>query len=190
MLTTAGKKTASIIGRLSEDLTDTLSGVRSAGLVVVHLKVPRSARLIPDAFGVLFPAGMPDDRLGIMFNSIIFPHVAPPDYHLLTVVLGGTQSDGRVFQEEELRERLPPLLSKLLGIRDAQWLSITQWHEAIPQLVVGHHRIVEQLDLCEKVFPGIVFAGVDRGGVGVSDRIKISREAVRRFRSARVETVV
>jgi oxygen-dependent protoporphyrinogen oxidase len=133
---------------------------------------------------------MPEDLLGVMFNSLIFPHVAPSKYHVLTVVLGGAQAKERVYNEQELRTRVPALLRQLLGIKDAEWLLMTQWPKAIPQLVVGHHKLVAQLDQCEKQFPGIVFAGIDRGGVGVSDRIRIAREAVKRFRRVRVETVV
>lgn len=188
LITTAGKHSAPLIGYLSEELSDQLLNLRAAALTVVHLKVSRSEPLIPGAFGVLFPGGMPENLLGVMFNSMIFPHVAPQDAHILTVVLGGAQASGQVPLESDLRLRLPRLLEQLLGIRDSQWLSMMNWPEAIPQMVVGHHKLVAQLDSCEEKFPGIVFAGVDRGGVGVSDRIRIAREAARRLRRARVET--
>jgi oxygen-dependent protoporphyrinogen oxidase len=187
VVTTAGPQSAPLVGYFGEELGDALVNVRRAGLVVVHLKVPRSAALIPGAFGVLFPGGMPENLLGVMFNSMLFPHMAPEDSHLLTVVLGGAQAGERVYDETALRAQIPEILSQLLGIRGAEWLSMTEWPSAIPQFVVGHHRVVELLDQCERNYPGIVFAGVDRGGVGVSDRIRIAREAVKRFRRVRVE---
>jgi len=190
IVTVAGASLGSMIGPLSDDLVDLLGKSVYATLVVAHLSVPRSAPLIPAAFGVLFPGGMPEDLLGVMFNSLIFPHVAPQGRHILTVMLGGAQAQGRVFDEAALRERIPELLQSLLGIADARWLSMTQWPTAIPQFVVGHHKMVSHLDECEHRFPGIVFAGVDRGGVGVSDRIRIAKDAVKRFRRLRVETVV
>jgi oxygen-dependent protoporphyrinogen oxidase len=189
LVSVAGRSAAPLVAHLDERLADSLEGLESASLTVVHLAVPRSEPLIKDAFGVLFPGGMPEHLLGVMFNSEIFPHVAPADSHLLTVVLGGAQAKGQTFNERELRQALPKLLNKLLGIRDVRWLSMVEWPSAIPQLVVGHHNLVEQLDSCEREHPGIVFAGVDRGGVGVSDRIRIAREATKRFRKARVETV-
>jgi protoporphyrinogen oxidase len=188
LVTTAGKRSSPLVGYLSEELSDQLVNLGAAALTVVHLKVPRSNPLIPGAFGVLFPGGMPENLLGVMFNSILFPHVAPADSHILTVVLGGAQASNVLPPEGELRARLPNLLDKVLGIKDAEWLSMMNWPEAIPQMVVGHHKLVEQLDACEKKFPGVVFAGVDRGGVGVSDRIRVAREAARKLRRARVET--
>jgi oxygen-dependent protoporphyrinogen oxidase len=181
---------APLVAALNEELADSLINVRYATLAVAHLCVARDQPLIPEAFGVLFSGGMPEDLLGVMFNSLIFPHVAPQDKHVLTVVLGGAQAGERVFDEATLRARLPGLLRQLLGISDAKWLSMTQWPMAIPQFAVGHHRLVSQLDYCEHAVPGIVFAGVDRGGVGVSDRIRIAKESIKRFRRVRVETVV
>jgi oxygen-dependent protoporphyrinogen oxidase len=188
LITTAGKRSAPLVGYLSEELSDQLVNLKAAALTVVHLKVPRSEPLIPGAFGVLFPGGMPANLLGVMFNSMLFPHVAPDDAHVLTVVLGGAQASDQLPNESELRQLLPQLLRQLLAIRNVEWLAMMHWPEAIPQLVVGHHKIVEQLDACEEKFPGIVFSGVDRGGVGVSDRIRVAREAARRLHRARVET--
>jgi oxygen-dependent protoporphyrinogen oxidase len=154
--------------------------MRYASLTVVHLSTPRDQRLIRDAFGMLCPAGMPENFLGVMFNSQIFPGMAPPDRHLLTVILGGAQAGDSVPNENAIRAAVPRLLSELLDIGDVKILRTTQWARAIPQLVVGHHRVVEALDALERHFPGLVFAGVDRGGVGVSDRIRIACEAVKR----------
>jgi oxygen-dependent protoporphyrinogen oxidase len=190
VVTTAGKHSAPLLGYLDEGLCDQLLNLRSAALTVVHLKAPRSEPLISGAFGVLFPGGMPENLLGVMFNSMLFPHVAPDDAHILTVVLGGAQASNQMPLEGDLRSKLPALLKQLLGIRNVEWLAMTNWPEAIPQMVVGHHSIVEKLDACEERFPGIVFAGVDRGGVGVSDRIRVARDAAKRLRRVRVETAV
>jgi oxygen-dependent protoporphyrinogen oxidase len=179
-----------LVGFLNEDLANALTNVKYAGLSVVHVRVPRSEPLIPDAFGVLFPGGMPENLLGVMFNSQIFPHMAPSNEHLLTVVLGGAQAGECTYDEASLKQRLPELLRTLLGIANVRWVSMTQWPAAIPQLEVGHHKLVKLLDQCEHDYPGIVFAGVDRGGIGVSDRIRLAKEACKRFRRVRVETVV
>jgi oxygen-dependent protoporphyrinogen oxidase len=190
VVTVAGSPLSSLVGYLDEELSDSILNTKYATLAVAHLRVPRSEPLIPSAFGVLFPGGMPEDLLGVMFNSLIFPHVAPANEHVVTVVLGGAQAGGKIFDEQVLRKRVPGLLKDLLNISSARWISLTQWSAAIPQFAVGHHRLVAKLDECEHRFPGVVFAGVDRGGVGVSDRIRISKEAIKRFRRVRVETVV
>jgi oxygen-dependent protoporphyrinogen oxidase len=190
IITSAGKRAAPVVSHLYEGLSDQLLAMRYASLNAVHFSVPRSERLIPEAFGVLFPGGMPLDLLGVMFNSLIFPHVAPPDRHVITVMLGGAQAGERELLESEVRAELPKLLHTLLGIGGVELLNMVRWNEAIPQFSKGHYKVVEALDACEHDFPGVVFASVDRGGVGVSDRIRIAQEAVRRFRKVRVETVV
>lgn len=190
VVTVAGRRLAPLVGYLNEELADALTNMKYATLTVVHLRIPRSEPLIPAAFGVLFPGGMPEDLLGVMFNSQIFPHMAPENEHLLTVVLGGAQAGERTYDEVSLKQKLPDLLSSLLGISNARWISMMQWPAAIPQLEVGHYKLIKLLDQCEYNHPGIVFAGVDRGGVGVSERIRLAKEAVKRFRRVRVETVV
>jgi oxygen-dependent protoporphyrinogen oxidase len=190
ILAIAGPSLAGLIEPMSESLAASVNALRYASLCVVNLSVPDSIKLIPNAFGVLFPGGMPLDLLGVMFNSQIFPHMAPVGRQLLTVVLGGDQIGDRSFDELDLRARLPGILEQLLGIRNASWLSTSQWRGAIPQFRVGHYEVVEAFDQFESANPGIVFVGVDRGGVGVSDRIRLAKDGVKRFRSHRVETVV
>lgn len=191
VITPAGRPLAGMIENISGDLAEVLRHQEYASLAVVHLAVSRSEPLIKDAFGVLFQAGMPNDLLGVMFNSQIFPHVAPPDKHILTVMVGGAQARSRDVDEETLKRELPRQLAELLGISSAQWLGLTMWREAIPQLKVGHHAVVAKLDEVEAANPGIVFAGVDRGGVGVTDRVRHAREAVERAskRIVRYESV-
>lgn len=190
VVTTAGAHSAPLVAYMSETLSDRLLSLKMASLTVLHLAVPRAARLIPNAFGVLFPGGMPENLLGVMFNSLIFPHVAPTDSHILTVIVGGARASEMAPSEGHLKDTIPSLLDHLLGIKDVRWLSMVHWPGAIPQLSVGHYETIAELDACEAKFPGLVFAGVDRGGVGVSDRIRIAREAVKRFRRSRVEKVV
>lgn len=190
IVTSAGKKAASLLYFLDEQLSGTLGAARYASLQVAHVSVARSERLIPGAFGILFPRGMPLHLLGCMFNSQIFPEVAPADKHLVTVVLGGAQAGQSLASVDAVREELPTVLRRFLGVRTIEWHHFTEWPEAIPQLSVGHYTLVEGLDRLEREHPGIVIASVDRGGVGVSDRIRLAREAVKRFRRMRVETVV
>jgi len=190
IITSSGRSAASLCYFLDEELSSALGVARYAGLQVAHLSVAQSEQLIPGAFGVLFPRGMPINLLGCMFNSQIFPHVAPADRHLVTVVLGGAQAVGSLASREVVRGELPELLRQLLGIRAVEWLHFCEWPEAIPQLSVGHHKLVEGLDRLEQEHPGIVIASVDRGGIGVSDRIRLAQDAVKRFRRVRVETVV
>jgi oxygen-dependent protoporphyrinogen oxidase len=180
VVTVAGQQLASILRSLDGELAAKLRDMRYASLGVVHASVPRSERLIPKAFGILFPAGMPEQLLGVMFNSQLFPHVAPADRHVLTIMIGGANVTAKA-DESRLRRELPKLMQSLLGINGFEWLEFTEWSKAIPQLVVGHHNLVAACDEFERCNPGIVLTGVERGGVGVSDRIRMAREGVQRL---------
>jgi oxygen-dependent protoporphyrinogen oxidase len=180
VVTVAGEPLATILSSLDADLAEQLKKMKYASLGVVHASVPRSERLIPEAFGVLFPAGMPENLLGVMFNSQLFPHVAPPDRHVLTIMVGGAKAAGRA-DEARLQQELPQLMRSLLGINGFEWLGFTEWSKAIPQLVVGHHHLVAACDEFERCNQGIVLTGVQRGGVGVSDRIRMAHEGVQRL---------
>ncbi len=180
LVTLAGANLESLIESVGPHVARLVSNMRYASLTVVHLSAPRTQKLIGDAFGMLCPAGMPQHFLGVMFNSQIFPSMAPADKHLLTVILGGAQAGGEVPDLEVVRHEVPRILENLLGMRDTVVLETTHWARAIPQLVVGHHLLVEAMDALERERPGIAFAGLDRGGVGVSDRIRLAREAVER----------
>ena len=181
VVTASGKRLARIIEGLEPETSELIRTTSYATLAVVHLAVPRSAALIPRAFGVLFPREMPEHFLGVMFNSLIFPHVAPPDKHVLTAVLGGAQAGKFSPSEEVLTKRIPRLVEKLMKLPSTEWLGAAIWPDAIPQLNVGHFRTVAAIDSFEAKFPGVVVASVDRGGVGVSDRIRVAREAVGRL---------
>jgi len=181
VITTAGDITAALVGGVAPSLAQRLSRGEFAGLTVVHCAASRAEPLIRDAFGVLFPGGMPHNLLGVMFNSLIFPHVAPADKHILTVVLGGAQAGDAEPDLGQLRASLPGLLHSLLGIKNVEWLGACVWARAIPQLQVGYSETIEALDAAERDIPGLVFAGVDRGGVGVSDRLRIAREAAEKL---------
>lgn len=180
VVTPAGAQLATMVEGVDPELSGMIRGQEYASLSVVHLAVSRREPLIKDAFGVLFQAGQPNDLLGVMFNSQLFPHVAPPDKHILTVIVGGAQARSKDVDEVSLRERLPRQLSELLGVSNVEWLCLTSWRDAIPQLKVGHYTVIAALDKAEAEHPGLVFAGVDRGGVGVTDRVRVAREAVQR----------
>jgi oxygen-dependent protoporphyrinogen oxidase len=181
VLTTAGGNLAGLMQQALPGISERLANIRYASLTVVHLSVPRDQRLIKDAFGVLCPSGMRSNFLGVMFNSQIFPSMAPADKHLLTVILGGAQAGDEAPNIDGIKRDMPNSLLEMFSISGAQVIGSTHWARAIPQLEVGHHRIVEALDELERSWPGIVVAGVDRGGIGVSDRIRVASEAVSRL---------
>ena len=174
VIATAGSATASFLAELDPGLAQRLAKVRTAPLVVVHLSVTKAQALIPDAFGVLLPGHAKANILGVMFNSQIFPHTAPSDRQLVTVVLGGMSKPEAIsFSDKEVEALVRAELGTRFNVHDPELLSIVRWTHAIPQYEVGHLEIVAAMERFEQQNPGLLFVGADRGGVGVGDRIRV-----------------
>lgn len=181
IVTVAGGRLARIVDGIAPELSRVVGKVEYASLAMAHLAVPDREVDLRKAFGVLFPGGMKDHLLGVMFKSIVFPDVAPQGQQLLSVVVGGAQAKGFRPSDEDLQRVVPSLVREFLGVRaPMRWLGARVWTGAIPQLKVGHYSVIGIIDSFEKSFPGVAVCGVDRGGVGVSDRIGAGISAVRR----------
>ncbi|NBO20139.1 MAG: protoporphyrinogen oxidase, partial [Proteobacteria bacterium] len=96
VVSTAGAATAKFIGNLSPSLAAKLAAVRYAPVAVVHLALPAHERLPERGFGVLFPKEEDGAPMGVLFNSELFPHVAPAGKKLVTVCFGGVGSESKL----------------------------------------------------------------------------------------------
>ena len=185
VLSLAGKHLATLVEPLSGNVSKILSGVPYASLAMCHVSVRDDAVKLRKAFGVLFPGGMKHHLLGVMYKSIIFPDTAPVGRQLLSIVFGGAQAGDFNPSEQELQvgvhEILQEYFTTSLQTADLHWLGARLWKEAIPQLSVGHYRKIAQIDALETERKGLVVCGVDRGGVGVADRISAGIRAVERL---------
>lgn len=159
IVATSGGATAGYLDELDPDLSKALEGIRYAKLLVVHLGLENEASLPQNSFGVLFPRTSNSQLLGVMYNSSLFPHVAPKGKGLACAMFGG------VGREPEAD------ISKIPGLENSNIISTKLWERAIPQYELGHWKIVQQMERVEASFPGLQFIGADRGGIGVADRV-------------------
>jgi oxygen-dependent protoporphyrinogen oxidase len=182
---TAGSASAQFLGSLDRQLSFDLAAQRSAPLTVVHCSVPRDADVPARSFGVLFGEGQTRGILGVMYNSMLFPHMAPADYHLLTVCVGGIRDAQAADRDDKsLGFEVERTLQEKLGIAGARTIHVARWKRAIPQLEIGHYRVVESMRKLEARYSGLHFVGTDVGGVGVPDRVQAARRGVEAFCSA------
>ena len=175
---TSGPSSASYIDNFLPDLAAQLRRISYVPLVVVHVGVPGDAPLLRKSFGMLFPSGVGRRLLGVMFNSQLFPHVAPEGKHLCTVMLGGSEGhDALELTDAQVVETVSRELSASLGVVPDVFLNITRWVRAIPEFYVGHYRIVQAMRDAEKRYPGLFFAGTDIGHPGVADRVDLALQS-------------
>ena len=171
-IATSGKATAPFLKKLNPHLSQSLSKLNYTALAVVHCGVSSDITLKKNAFGVLFPKGIPDSLLGVMYNSELFPQKAPQGQHLLTLCFGGASKQEVVSADVEYWEKAAlTALSDKLAIDTARVLCVTKHLYAIPQFEVGHFKLVSEMRKCEDTFKGLHFIGADCGGIAVPDRI-------------------
>jgi oxygen-dependent protoporphyrinogen oxidase len=170
----------SLLSALSGRSLRQLEDVSRAPLAVVHLALRRTDGVLPkDGFGVLFPRGEPSRVLGVMFNSVLFPHMAPLDQHLLTVCIGGVGGEDALLRDDEyLGAQAISLLGRRLRLKGLKPLAVTRWPSAIPQYNLGHHEIVAAVKELEMQHPRLRVISSEIGGIGVPDRVSAALNSV------------
>lgn len=126
-----------------------------------------------DGFGMLNALNEKSKMLGALFPSTLFPDRAPSDHVSINVMLGGSRTpDNANMSDSAMKASVMDELRRLLDIEgNPAFTKITRWKKAIPQLNLGYNNVLEQIEKCEKKFPGIHFAGNYRGGISVGDCI-------------------
>ncbi len=147
---------------------------RFAPITAVHFAQNNKKPILEKAFGILFPIESPFSIIGVLFNSDLFPDTAPNNQSLITVCIGGVDGfDDKNLSDDEVYELCKKDLYSSLQIEPdtLSALSIIRWTQAIPQYEQDFYKLNAELDSIEKKYPGLFCIGVDRGSVGIPDRI-------------------
>ena len=127
----------------------------------------------------MVPACERGQILGTLFSSSLFDNRAPRELALLTTFLGGMrQPELAQLDEREIARIAEADNARLLGIGGrAEFVKVTRWERAIPQYTLGHSARMAQLDVAERMSPGLFFCANYRGGISVGDCIKSAHSA-------------
>lgn len=178
---TSGINTARFCSFLNSEDKHLLEGLEYAPIIVVHASCNDVEIDNKKSFGVLFPSTGSEIVMGVMYNSNLFPHVAPAGKALITVCLGGIgKRDLLNENQDQIWTRVNKFLNDKFKIKSACFLSSNVWNSAIPQYNLGHFKLLDLFTKLEQQHPGLYFIGADRGGVGVADRIASTQEALLR----------
>ena len=158
-----------------EKLSQTLKKISYCPIYVLHLGLEKQ-KIKNDisGFGVLTKPSDNKSFLGIIFNSRIFPHVAPSEKDLMTVMVGGTR------QEELLKTDKDLLFNKIISdIRklisyDGQIIMKHDflWEKGIPQYGLEHDFITNEIKNFENKNKDLHILGNYVNGISVSDCIE------------------
>ena len=125
-------------------------------------------------FGVLTKPSDNKSFLGIIFNSRIFPHVAPADKDLITVMVGGTRQEQLLkIDKHLLLEKILRDIRKLISYNgDIIMKHDFLWKRGIPQFGLDHDYIINQIKNFENKNKNMYVIGNYFNGISVSDCIE------------------
>ena len=160
-----------------------LASTPSHSVVVVGIG-GRDNRPPPQGFGALAPESSPD-LLGVLFVHSIAPEHAPAGHFLFRVLLGGDRDPSFTERSDEsclarAREWLVDL-GLMTTHASTEFTAVFKWPKVIPLQDEGQDERLRAMAELERVFPGLIFVGNYRTGVGVNDCLLSAQDGVRRW---------
>lgn len=128
--------------------------------------------------GFLVPNSEPSDVTGCTMTSTKWPGRAPEGVALLRVFMGRAGGlDVEAFSDEELIRRAVDAVAGATRTRvEPHYRRLDRWHRAMPQYLIGHLDLMEQVDRALEGWP-LVLAGSSYRGSGIPDCVRQGREA-------------
>ena len=128
-------------------------------------------------FGLLSKKSEKTSFLGVLFNSDIFPHVAPNDLKLITVLVGGeNQSHLCELDKDQITSIVENEIKELLKINKIVFKKHYRWKQAIPRYNIQNIKyLISNFNNHLVSFKNIHVNGNYLNGVSVSDCILKSK---------------
>ena len=155
-------------------LSQALKKISYCPIHVLHLGLEKE-KIQEDisGFGVLTKPADKRNFLGIIFNSQIFPHVAPIGKDLVTVMIGGARQEELLSLDKEfLFEKVIKDVRKLISYNGEIIMKHDfLWKRAIPQYQLNHEGIVCKIEDFQNKNKNFHITGNYYNGISVSDCI-------------------
>jgi oxygen-dependent protoporphyrinogen oxidase len=176
-----------LLGPVDPVLGEELGAIPYSSSITINL-VYDEARLgrLPDGFGFLVPVVEGRSMLACTFVHRKFLGRTPPGKAVLRVFLGGTKNgDLLTAPDEALVATVRRELSEILGEKilplevEPEYIQVSRWPRAMAQYAVGHQRRKQHIAERVAALDGLRLAGNAYDGIGVSDCIRLGRQAAR-----------
>jgi len=156
-------------------LSQALKKIFYCPIYVLHLGLEKQ-KIKKDisGFGVLTKPSDNKNFLGIIFNSRIFPHVAPLDKDLMTVMVGGTRQEQLLKTDKGLLfDEIIKDIRKLISYNGSIIMKHDfLWSKGIPQYGIDHDYIINEIKNFENKNKNFHIIGNYFNGISVSDCIE------------------
>lgn len=180
LITTTGAfELDNFIKFLDKETLAPITSLKYANVVEVVMGFENWDGFNPEGFGGLIPFVENRDVLGVLFMSTLFMNRTPENGTLFTMFLGGMRKN-HLFEKSE---------SELQAIIEKEFMQLMKpskfnpslfklyWHKgAIPQYGIESEDRFNKVKELENNYPGLIFGGNLKDGIGMADRIKQGKE--------------
>ncbi|MGH8009662.1 MAG: protoporphyrinogen oxidase [Candidatus Binatia bacterium] len=172
ILTTPAFHTAHLVRAFDSQLADCLSGISYSSAATVNLAYRREQVPHPlNGFGFVVPRIENRAIIACTFSSVKYPGRALEGDVLLRAFVGGSlQEDLFNLDDAEMEHAVRQELGQLLGVQAAPlFVRITRYPCSMPQYLVGHLNLVDEIEKRVGEHLGLALAGSAYRGVGIAD---------------------
>ena len=185
---TAGELLAPVDATLGEELAAIpYSSSITVNLIYDEAKLGR----LPDGFGFLVPGNEGRAMLACTFVHCKFLGRTPPGKAVLRAFLGGMKNEALLAETDAalvatVRRELSAILgSRVIGLQiEPEYTQVSRWRRVMAQYAVGHQERVGRIAALVAALPGLRLVGNAYDGIGISDCIRLGRQAARELLKA------
>ena len=175
-------QTSKILSGVSPSLAEKLSAIPYTSSATVNLAFRREDIPHPlNGMGFVVPITEQLNLVGCSFSSVKFENRAPVDHVLLRIFIGGNTFEGKIngnLTQNDLVSTALKDVSNLLGIKKEPVFSIVSEHsQAMAQYLVGHKKLIHEIEKLTKDLPSLELAGNAYHGIGIPDCIHSGEQA-------------
>jgi protoporphyrinogen/coproporphyrinogen III oxidase len=183
---------APLLATVDAVLASDLSGIPYSSSITINL-IYDEAKIgaLPQGFGFLVPAVEGRSMLACTFVHRKFLGRTPPGKAVLRAFLGGMNNEALLdAPDDELVTVVRRELSEILGAKtfssavEPEHTQVSRWRRAMAQYAVGHKERVERIRTRVAALSSLRLVGNAYDGIGVSDCIRLGRQAARELTGA------
>ena len=180
VLTTPAFQTARIMRILDAQLAERLASISYSSAATVNLAYRREQIPHPlNGFGFVVPRVENRAIIAGSFSSVKYAGRAPDGFVLMRAFVGGTlQEELFHLDDTEMERKVRQEFGQLLGVQGAPvFVRIARYPRSMPQYLVGHLDLVDEIEKTVSRHPGLALAGNAYRGVGIADCVRSGEAA-------------
>lgn len=156
----------------NDTLEKQLQEIEYVPIDVLHLGFDKNkVKNQTPGFGLLTKPTDQKRFLGLLFNSRIFPHTAPEQKELFTIIIGGSrQPELCTLEKGVLQENVLSDIQNILELEGKpSFIHHQRYKRAIPQYGMEQEQLIQSIQEFNKKAPHFHLLGNYTGGISVSD---------------------